>query len=96
MQSKNKKPPTASEKKHIQRVKEMPCIICNASSPSDCHEIKQGQWFTSIPLCRDCHMGSHNGIHGRKAIWNVKRLDETDALALTIEKIITALELGET
>lgn len=89
MQSKNKKPPTASEKKHIQRVKEMPCIICGASSPSDCHEIKQGQWFTSIPLCRDCHMGSHNGIHGRKAIWNVKRLDELDALALTIEKLIT-------
>jgi len=33
-------------------------------------------------------MGSHNGIHGRKAIWNVKKLDEVDALALTVERLV--------
>jgi len=39
-------------------------------------------------------MGSHNGIHGRKHMWNVMRLDEIDALALTIERVITELEHG--
>ena len=89
MNSKNKKAPTAAEKQHIERIKNMACIVCGASGPSDCHEIRQGQWFTSLPLCRDCHMGSHNGIHGRKAIWNVKKLDEVDALALTVERLVT-------
>lgn len=88
MISKNKKPPTVAEKEHIERIKNMACIVCGASGPSDCHEIRQGQWFTSLPLCRDCHMGSHNGIHGRKAIWSVKKLDEVDALALTVERLV--------
>ena len=89
MNSKNKKAPTVSEKIHIERIKNMACIVCGARGPSDCHELRQGQWFTSLPLCRDCHMGSHNGIHGRKAIWNVKKLDEVDALALTVERLVT-------
>lgn len=89
MQSKNKKAPTKAEKRHIERIKSMPCVICGTSSPSECHEIKQGQWFTSMPLCADCHRGSHNGIHGRKHIWNIKKLDELDALALTIESLLS-------
>lgn len=88
MNSKNKKAPTVAEKLHIERIKSMPCIVCGASGPSDCHEIKQGQWFSSFPLCRDCHLGSHNGIHGRKAIWKVKKMDELDALAKTVEALI--------
>ncbi len=48
MQSKNKAKPTASERLHIARIKAMSCIICDASAPSECHEINQGQWFTSM------------------------------------------------
>jgi hypothetical protein len=88
MWSKNKKPPTASEKRHIERIKEMDCVVCGAHGPSDCHELEQGLWFASIPLCKDCHQGSLNGIHGQKRIWNVKKLDELSALALTVEKLL--------
>ena len=88
MNSKNKKPPTAEERRHIETIKGMACVVCDARPPSDCHEIAQGQWFSSIPLCRDCHMGSHNGIHGRKAIWHVKKWGEIDALAETVRRLV--------
>jgi len=89
MQSKNKKAPTKAEKDHILRIKEMKCIVCGISGPSECHEIKQGQWFTSLPLCADCHRGNINGIHGQKRMWAIYKLDELDALALTIERLLT-------
>ena len=88
MQSKNKKTPTKLEKEHIQRIKEMRCVVCSHPGPSECHEIKQGQWYTSMPLCADCHRGSVNGLHGQKRMWNIYKLDEIDALALTIERLL--------
>ena len=88
MQSKNKKAPTKAEKSHIERIKEMPCAVCDASGPSECHEIKQGQWFTSIPLCPSCHRDNHNGLHGQGAMWRVMRMDEIDALAKTVEAML--------
>lgn len=88
MQSKNKKPPTAPEKRHIERIKQMACVICEASGPSECHEIQQGQWFTSMPLCPDCHRGSINGWHGQKRMWAIKKMDELDALNITIERLL--------
>ena len=92
MQSKNKPAPLKSEREHIQRVKELPCSVCDQGggngAPSDCHEVKQGQWYTSIALCPDCHTGAFNGIHGQKRMWAVKRMDELDALAVTIERLI--------
>jgi len=89
MNSKNKKPPTTVERKHIERVKELRCSVCDASGPSDCHEIKQGSWLTSVALCRDCHMGSENGWHGRKTMWRVMKMDELDALERTLQGILT-------
>jgi len=89
MQSKNKKAPTALESKHIARIKEMDCVVCGASGPSECHEINQGQWFTSMPLCADCHRGSINGIHGQKRMWTVYKLDELAALNKTLQDIFT-------
>ena len=88
MQSKNKKPPTQAERRHIERVKSLPCSVCDASAPSDCHEINQGQWFTSIALCKDCHQGGLNGIHGQKRMWAIKKMDELAALNVTIERLI--------
>jgi len=86
MYSKNKKPPTSLEKAHIERVKSLPCSICEQHGPSECHEIKQGQWFTSIALCVDCHRG-HNGWHGTKALWRIRKMDELDALNVTIKRL---------
>jgi hypothetical protein len=87
MQSKNKKAPTVSERRHIARIKEMNCVICDAAGPSECHEINQGQWYTSMPLCPDCHRGSINGIHGQKRMWAVQKMDELSALNKTIETL---------
>ena len=88
MHSKNKSKPNNAEKMHIERIKSMPCIICQASAPSECHEINQGQWYTSMPLCADCHRGSINGIHGQKRLWNVYKMDELAALNETIKLLM--------
>ncbi len=87
MMSKNKRAPTKSEKAHIERVKDLPCSVCDTSGPSDCHEVKQGQWFTSVALCKDCHQGPILGIHGQKRAWSVRKMDELDALAVTIARL---------
>lgn len=88
MQSKNKRTPTAAERRHIERVKGMDCAVCGAAGPSECHEIAQGQWFTSMPLCADCHRGAHNGIHGQRRMWAVMGLDELAALNLTLGRLL--------
>jgi hypothetical protein len=90
MQSKNKPSMTKAEREHVTRIKEMPCGVCEAPGPSEAHELKQGQWFTSIPLCPDCHRGSFNGIHGQARIWAVKRLDEQEVLNETIRQLVAA------
>jgi len=88
VQSKNKKRPTADEKNHIERVKELPCSVCDQPGPSEVHEISQGEWFTSVALCEDCHRGSYNGIHGFRRLWSVKKLDELGALGITIKRLM--------
>lgn len=84
MQAKNKPAPTKRERSHIERIKGMPCAVCDKLGPSECHEIKQGQWFSSIPLCKSCHRDGNNGLHGQGAMWRVMRMDEIDALAKTV------------
>jgi len=86
MHSKNKKAMTALERKHVGKIKEMACIVCEQSGPSEAHEIDQGEWFTSLPLCADCHRG-YNGLHGTKALWRIRKMDELKALNLTLQKI---------
>jgi hypothetical protein len=87
VQSKNKKAMTTAEREHVNRIKEMPCGVCDARGPSEAHEIEQGQWFTSIPLCEDCHRGSFNGIHGQQRIWKVKKLTELLVLNNTVRDL---------
>lgn len=87
MQSKNKKPPTAFEREHIELVKSLPCSLCDEAAPSDCHEIKQGQWLTSVALCPSCHTGALMGLHGQKRMWAIKKMDELDALAVTLRRV---------
>jgi len=88
MQSKNKKAPTVAERKHIEAVKSLPCSVCDDPGPCDCHEIKQGQWYTSVALCKSCHQGPKLGLHGERGMWRIKKMDEIDALAVTIERLI--------
>lgn len=86
MQSKNKRPMSKQERAWVAYVKSSPCIICGQMGPSQAHEIRQGLWFVSIPLCEDCHTGSHNGIHGEKHMWKIKGLDELSALNMFLSR----------
>lgn len=88
MQSKNKKAPTAAERQHIVRVKSLPCSVCDDAGPCDAHEIKQGQWATAVALCKSCHDGPLLGLHGQRRMWNLKKMEEIDALAVTVQRLL--------
>ena len=88
MQSINKPAPTRREREHIARIKAMACAVCDTPGPSECHEIKQAQWFTSVPLCFACHRGPILGIHGQQRAWKVRKIDELGALAITVERLV--------
>ena len=79
---------TKSERVHIEKVKSLCCSICDAPGPSHAHHIKQSNPYLCVALCSDCHQGAHNGIHGQKAIWRVMKMDEIDALAITIVRLM--------
>jgi hypothetical protein len=90
VRTKNAKAISARESKHIQSVKELDCSVCDQPGPSDAHHINQGQHYTVVALCKDCHQGSFNGIHGQARLWSVKKLDELGALAITIQRLLGA------
>lgn len=79
---------TAKQRAHIGRVKALPCSVCDAPPPSAAHHVKQHQQYTVVALCTDCHQGSFNGWHGQKRMWSIKKMDELDALAVTIERLL--------
>lgn len=79
--------PSKTESKHLARIKEMNCVVCGASGPSDAHHIVQHQQYLCIPLCKDCHQGSFNGIHGQARIWKVYKMDEMTALNETLRQL---------
>ena len=80
---------SAIERAHIERVKSLSCSVCDLKGTSDAHHIKQGQQWTVVALCKECHQGVHLGWHGRKAAWVVRKMDEIDALAVTIKRLLS-------
>ena len=81
----------ALEKRWVGLVKEQPCSICAAPGPSDAHHIKQGNHFTVVALCKSCHQGSKMGWHGEKRAWAIAKMDENDALNVTVNNVFTNL-----
>ena len=79
---------TAAARAHLARVKELPCSVCDMPGPSDAHHIKQGQHFTAVALCKVCHQGDFLGWHGQRHAWKVKKMDELDALAVTLRRLL--------
>lgn len=77
-----------AEREHLARVKQLPCSVCDQPGPSEAHHINQGQQYTCVALCQDCHTGSHNGWHGRRAMWRIKKMDELTALNTTIKRLM--------
>lgn len=92
MRSKNSKPISRLESTHLASVKFLPCSVCGAPGPSDAHHTKQGNHYTTVALCKDCHQGSFNGIHGQKRMWTVMKMDENDALNETIRRLLVGAE----
>lgn len=81
---------TQKEREWIQIVKSLPCSVCDAPGPSDAHHTKQHRQFTVVALCKDCHQGSVMGWHGQKRMWAIKKMDELDALNVTIQRAFTS------
>jgi hypothetical protein len=80
---------TARERAHLERVRRLQCSVCDAEGPSYAHHIEQGQQYTCVALCYDCHQGKH-GWHGDKAFWKIRKMDELAALNETIERLVNA------
>lgn len=89
MRTKNAKAINTQEHDHIGRVKALPFSVCDAPPPSDAHHINQGQHYTTVALCKDCHQGSFAGWHGQKRAWIARKLDEIDALNITLKRLHT-------
>ena len=87
MQSKGKST-SAAERRHVAWIKDQRCVVCGHSAPSIAHHIRQDSHFYTVPLCESCHVGPHNGIHGGQAMWRLKKMDELDALAKTVEMAV--------
>ena len=77
------------ERLHLARIKSLPCSVCDADTGSEAHHIEQGLHYTCVALCVECHRGSI-GWHGTKALWRIKKMDELDALNITIQRLLEA------
>ena len=91
MWSKNKARMTKEEREYVGLVKLLPCSVCDADGPCDAHEIKQGQWWTCVALCHECHQNPVLGLHGQKRAWLIRKMDELDALAATVQRVVRKL-----
>lgn len=78
---------TKAERAHIERVKSLPCSLCDQEAPSSAHHIRQDCAWTTIALCWECHQGQ-NGWHGKKSLWRIRKMDELDALGVTIKRLM--------
>ena len=70
---------TKAAKAHMNRVKQLPCVICHKHGPSDAHHIICDRYgstkasdFDVIPLCKNCHQVGPSSIHENKRGW-IKR-----------------------
>ena len=79
------------EKEYVGLVKSLPCSVCDAPPPSDAHHVKQHRQFTVVALCKSCHQGALMGWHGQKRMWAIKKMEEIDALDVTVQRIFEIL-----
>lgn len=91
MRSKNSAPLTPLEREWLELVKMQSCSVCDAYGPSEAHHIKQGEHFCTVALCTDCHRGKQ-GWHGDKTMWRIHKMDEIEALNVTIRRVFSAID----
>ena len=78
---------TPKDRAYLGRVKACPCSVCGAPGPSEAHHIRQGVQRLAVALCADCHRGSLMGWHGQRRAWAIRKMDELDALAVTLQNL---------
>lgn len=91
---------TKAEKQWLDRVAGLGCYLCRhlgyGPTPAQVHHLREGQgmaqrgsnWVT-IPLCDRHHANSSpDGIHGGRKAWRLAQVDEMDALADTLERLM--------
>lgn len=83
---------TKAEKRHMDKVAQLPCATCGAM-PVQLHHVREEQGgaqragnFLVIPLCPYCHTGP-KGVHGDKTMMRIKKVTEMDLLNETLEKV---------
>ena len=79
--------PSQAERKHMARVKELACSLCDLPGPSQAHHISQNSAWTVVALCPECHQDPVLGWHGQRRAWAIRKLDELGALAITIRRL---------
>lgn len=79
---------STAERRHLQRVKELDCSVCDAPGPSEAHHIRQGDQYTAVALCPECHRGPSMGWHGGRIAWRVRKMDELQALNVTLKRLL--------
>ncbi len=84
----------AAARRHMRRVKELPCVICLRPGPSDAHHVFCGRYgtrkasdFEVIPLCRLCHLDGELAIHRGKASWIERNGPDTAYLLIVQEQL---------
>jgi hypothetical protein len=85
--------PLADEKRHMDRVAALGCLLCG--QPAQLHHVREGQGmsqrasnFLVVPLCEPHHTGSA-GLHGlgSRGFERRYRMDEMDLLAIVIARL---------
>ncbi len=77
------KPPTAAQKRHLAKVREMACLTCGRYPASAHHVVSDGYKRLSkdhmrvCPLCPDCHQNGPNAVHkiGHRAFCELYGVD---------------------
>lgn len=80
----------SKERAHLAKVKELPCSVCDQPGPSEAHHLKQHSQYTCIALCEAFHRGAFLGWHGQKRAWIARKMDEVDALNVTVQRLMEA------
>lgn len=79
--------PRVPDKKHLARIRQMPCIVCGAAPPSEATHLRIGYVagtglkppdFLTVPQCKPCH--DEEGRVGPPKAWR-QRLSSNPILA---------------
>lgn len=89
-----------AEREYMGKVASLGCYLCRylgyGETPAQVHHLREGQGmaqrasnYLTVPLCDTHHANSSpDGIHGQRRAWKLAGVDEMDALADTIERIV--------